>query len=45
MAIPFYAGIALGQIGRRWERRYGHCAPIEEVVFVKSKKQNKAEKE
>jgi len=28
MAVPFYAGIALGQIGRRRECRHGLCCPF-----------------
>ena len=33
MAIPFYAGIALGQIGRRLECRHGLCRPYEKKFF------------
>ena len=28
MAIPFYAGIALGHIGRHSQRRHGLCRPL-----------------
>ena len=36
MAIPFYAGIALGQIGRRLECRHGLCRPYINIRFIKS---------
>ena len=29
MATPFYAGIEVGHIGRRWERRYGDGDPFQ----------------
>jgi len=34
MAIPFYAGIALGHIGRHSQRRHGLCRPLISLSFV-----------
>ena len=31
MAIPFYAGIALGHIGRHSQRRHGLCRPPKHI--------------
>ena len=34
MAIPLYAGIALGQIGRRLECRHGLCRPKVYLILL-----------
>ena len=36
MAIPFYAGIALGHIGRHSQRRHGLCRPSQRALKITS---------